>query len=113
MKKSKRLQQAQKDHERALRRLGVTGNKPGPVNSIPNYTVKRAPERPVEDQFPIGMVCAKKDLNDHRWKRDRTETPEAIQATEQKKKRIAPQYNKGGDQYITDQTALETLGRKV
>lgn len=32
---------------------------------------------------------------------------------ERKKKRIAPLYNKGGLQYITDDMDLTTLGRKV
>ena len=32
---------------------------------------------------------------------------------EQRKKRVAPAYNKGGYQYISDDTDLTTMGRKV
>lgn len=37
----------------------------------------------------------------------------AQQETERKKQRVAPLYNKGPIQFITDDTDLTTLGRKV
>lgn len=37
----------------------------------------------------------------------------AQEEIEKKKKRIAPLYNKGGLQYITDDTDLTTVGRKI
>lgn len=37
----------------------------------------------------------------------------AQQEIERKKQRVAPLYNKGGLQFITDDTDLTTLGRKV
>lgn len=37
----------------------------------------------------------------------------AQEEIEKKKKRIAPLYNKGGYQYLTDDTDLTTVGRKI
>lgn len=37
----------------------------------------------------------------------------AQEEIERKKKRVAPLWNKGGLQYITDDTDITTLGRKV
>ena len=59
-------------------------------------------------------IAAKKDvLNDHKWKRDHEERPETIKAIEEKAKRVAPAYNKGATQYITDGTEAKYLGRKI
>ena len=41
------------------------------------------------------------------------ETPEVQKQILDKAKRVAPAYNKGGLQYITDNCDLTTLGRKV
>ena len=37
----------------------------------------------------------------------------AQEEIERKKLRVAPLYSKGGYQYITDDTDLKTIGRKV
>ena len=42
--------------------------------------------------------------------RESEETQQAILA---KSKRIAPMFNKGADQYITEESDLTTLGRKI
>lgn len=42
--------------------------------------------------------------------RESEETQQAIIA---KSKRIAPMFNKGADQYITEESDLTTLGRKI
>lgn len=57
--------------------------------------------------------CYKKSVDDYKWKRGKTETKETAQEIEAKAKRVAPLYNKGAAQYITPETDIETLGRKV
>jgi hypothetical protein len=41
------------------------------------------------------------------------ETPEVREAIIAKSKRLAPAYNKGAVQYVTDGAEIETLGRKI
>lgn len=41
------------------------------------------------------------------------ESEEVRAAIIAKSKRIAPQFNKGADQYITEESDLRTLGRKI
>lgn len=67
---------------------------------------------PLSNTVPHG-VAAKRSIDDHRWKRDLKESPQTIEAIEQKKKRIAPPYSKGAAQYITDGDDPKTLGKKV
>ena len=55
----------------------------------------------------------KRSVEDYKWKRDREESAETIAEIEKKKTRLAPIANKTGYQYITDETDIETLGRKV
>jgi hypothetical protein len=55
----------------------------------------------------------KRTVDDYKWRRDRGETSETIKAIEHKKTRIAPLYNKGSTQYITDAEDPQTLGKKV
>ena len=52
------------------------------------------------------------DIDDYKWKRNSKESTETILEIEAKRKRIAPQWNKGANQYITDATDLKTLGKK-
>lgn len=55
----------------------------------------------------------KRSVDDYKWKREREESVATIKAIEEKKKRLAPSFNKGPVQYITDGADVETLGRKV
>jgi hypothetical protein len=55
----------------------------------------------------------KRTVDDYKWKRDREESAATIKEIEKKKTRLAPIANKTGYQYITDETDIETLGRKV
>lgn len=55
----------------------------------------------------------KKSVEDYKWKRDREESVATIKEIEKKKTRLAPSFNKGPVQYITDGADVETLGRKV
>lgn len=41
------------------------------------------------------------------------ETPEVREAIIAKSKRLAPAYNKGAVQYVTDGAEIQTLGRKI
>jgi len=68
---------------------------------------------PLSNTIP-GGAAAKRDLRtEHKWKRDCEEKPETIRAIEEKAMRVAPAYNKGAVQYITDQTDAKYLGRKI
>jgi hypothetical protein len=68
---------------------------------------------PLSNTIP-GGIAAKRDIRtDHKWKRDHEEKPETIAAIEEKAMRVAPAYNKGATQYITDGTEAKYLGRKV
>lgn len=55
----------------------------------------------------------KRSVTDYRWRRDSDENINTIREIERKAKRVAPAYNKGATQYITDETDLKTMGRKV
>ena len=68
---------------------------------------------PLSNTIPGGIAAKKDVLNDHKWKRDHEERPETIKAIEEKAKRVAPAYNKGATQYITDGTEAKYLGRKI
>jgi hypothetical protein len=57
--------------------------------------------------------CYKRSIDDYKWKRGVAETKETAQEIEAKAKRIAPLYNKGAAQYITPETDLKSLGKKV
>ena len=61
----------------------------------------------------FNQIIFKKSVDDWKWKRDREETAETIKEIERKKTRVAPAYNKGATQYITDGADPTTLGRKV
>ncbi len=62
----------------------------------------------------------KKDVTDSKWKRPYRDNEElerreelAQQKVAEKAKRVAPAFNKGGYQFISDGEDLTTLGRKV
>jgi len=68
---------------------------------------------PLSNTIP-GGVAAKRDIRtEHKWKRDCQEKPETVRAIEEKAMRVAPAYNKGAVQYITDQTDAKYIGRKI
>jgi hypothetical protein len=55
----------------------------------------------------------KRSVEDYKWKRDREESAATIKEIEKKKTRLAPIYSKGPVQYVTEETDIQTLGRKV
>jgi hypothetical protein len=87
-----------------------------PVNSNKKFSYSLAVDSnaaPLSNTIP-GGVAAKRDLRtEHKWKRDCEEKPETIKAIEQKAMRVAPAYNKGAVQYITDETDAKYIGRKI
>jgi hypothetical protein len=55
----------------------------------------------------------KRSVEDYKWKRDREESVATIKEIERKKTRVAPAYNKGAIQYLTEGTDPTTIGRKI
>lgn len=55
----------------------------------------------------------KRSVEDYKWKRDREESAATIAEIERKKTRVAPAFNKGAVQYLTDGTDPTTIGRKI
>ena len=68
---------------------------------------------PMANVIPGGIAAKRDNLNDHKWKRGSEESAATIKAIEEKAMRVAPAYNKGATQYITDGTDAKYLGRKV
>jgi hypothetical protein len=73
----------------------------------------------VSDRVPppvsnaIGNGYKGRSVDDYKWRKDVTETSATIAEIERKKTRVAPAYNKGATQYITEGTDPRYLGRKV
>jgi hypothetical protein len=68
---------------------------------------------PMANTIPGGIAAKRDKLNDHKWKRGSEESAATIKAIEEKAMRVAPAYNKGATQYITDGTDAKYLGRKI
>jgi hypothetical protein len=68
---------------------------------------------PMANVIPGGIAAKRDKLNDHKWKRGSEESAATIKAIEEKAMRVAPAYNKGATQYITDGTDAKYLGRKI
>jgi hypothetical protein len=87
-----------------------------PTKSTKKFTYSLAVESnaaPLSNTIP-GGAAAKRDIRtDHLWKRDRQESAATVKAIEEKAMRVAPAYNKGATQYITDGTDAKYLGRKI
>jgi hypothetical protein len=74
------------------------------------------PERETKNLPPLSNAVGngfRRSVEDYKWKRDREESAATIKEIEKKKTRLAPSFNKGPVQYITDGADVETLGRKV
>jgi len=112
-KKKSRVQlEAEKYHAEFLKSVGYTGKKhknlPKQKQEFtprPTYPVKTS------DLIPPGVICAKKSIDDWKWKKNITEKPETVEEIERKKKRVAIAYNKGSYQYITDNDDTTAIGK--
>lgn len=104
--------ESQKLTDELLARVGY--RKPSKSNKKFTYSLAvESNAAPLSNTIP-GGAASKRDLRyDHKWKRDSEERPETIKAIEEKAKRVAPAYNKGATQYITDGTEAKYLGRKI
>ena len=112
--KTKALTKAQTEHRAFLARHGIhstVGKKPqGNREYFSDLSVvAKCPD--MSNTIPGSGF--KRSIDDHKWKRDREEKPEVIQAVEEKKKRIAPYANKAAYMYVTDDADAASLGRKV
>lgn len=86
-------------------------------SSVASAVLSRIPE-PLEKKnlAPLSNSVGngyKRSVDDYKWKRDREESITTIKEIEKKKTRIAPAFNKGAVQYITDGADVQTLGRKI
>ena len=115
-RKPRKPTQAMIDSQRMTQELLAKVGYRKPVKSAKKFSYSLAVESnaaPLSNTIP-GGVAAKRDIRtDHKWKRDHEETPETIAAIEEKAMRVAPAYNKGATQYITDGTEAKYLGRKI
>ena len=68
---------------------------------------------PLSNTIPGGIAAKRNIRTDHLWKRDHEESAATVKAIEEKAMRVAPAYNKGATQYITDGTEAKYLGRKI
>ncbi len=97
--------------ERLLKKLGYKKLKKKDRYKIPFPNLKVDAPTVLSNTVGNGF---KKSIDDYKWKKDRKETTETISEIESKKMRIAPAYNKGALQYITDDREnIKTLGKKV
>lgn len=115
-RKARKPTQAMIESQRLTNELLAKVGYHKPTQSSKKFSYSLAVESnaaPLSNTIP-GGIAAKRDIRtDHKWKRDHEEKPETIAAIEEKAMRVAPAYNKGATQYITDGTEAKYLGRKV
>jgi hypothetical protein len=115
-RKARKPTQAMIDSERMTQELLAKVGYRKPAKSTKKFSYSLSCESnaaPLSNTIP-GGIAAKRDIRtDHKWKRDHEEKPETIKAIEEKAMRVAPAYNKGATQYITDGTEAKYLGRKI
>lgn len=104
-KKTLRLREERKAYFASV----LKGSKPERYINMPeSLPQKNLP--PLSNSVGNGF---KRSVDDYKWKRDREESAATIKEIEKKKTRLAPSFNKGPVQYITDGADVETLGKKV
>jgi len=110
--KSKKLVAAREEHKKFLASVGYHGKPNRKFHStMPDLTVENTNVAPLSNAIPANGY--KRSVDDWKWKRDRVESVETVKEIERKKTRIAPAFNKGANQYITEGTDPTTLGRKI
>jgi hypothetical protein len=103
--KTLRLREERKEYFKSVLKGSV---KERPIN-MPEPLPKRE-LAPLSNSVGNGF---KRSVDDYKWKRDREESVATIKEIERKKTRVAPAYNKGAVQYLTDGTDPATIGRKI
>jgi hypothetical protein len=104
-KKTLRLREERKAYFKSILK---DSTKERPINMPEPYQAKNA--IPLSNSVGNGF---KRSVDDYKWKRDREESAATIKEIEKKKARVAPAYNKGAVQYLTDGTDPATIGRKI
>ena len=98
--------------EELLKKVGYV--KPTQSNKKFSYSLAvESNAAPMTNTIPGGIAAKRDKLTDHKWRRGSEESAATVKAIEDKAKRIAPAFNKGAVQYITDGTDAKHLGRKL
>lgn len=107
-----RAQRKLDEHKAYVRQL-LAGSTRERVSTLdePQGHVRRPNLAPLSND--IGGVAHKKSIDDHRWKRSAAEPAHVVKEIEAKKRQLAPAYSKGAYQYISPETDLTALGRKL
>ena len=104
--------ESQRKTQELLDRVGY--RKPTKTHKKFTYSLEvESNAAPMSNTIPGGVAAKRDKLTDHKWKRGAEESAATVKAIEDKAKRIAPAYNKGAVQYITDETDAKYLGRKI
>ena len=104
--------ESQRKTQELLDRVGY--RKPTKTHKKFTYSLEvESNAAPMSNTIPGGIAAKRDKLTDHKWKRGAEESAATVKAIEDKAKRIAPAYNKGAVQYITDETDAKYLGRKI
>lgn len=107
---SKKLAKAKLKHQEFLKTMGYTKSKSKYKLEFPDLSVRQT--IPMSNNLHV-RGGYKTSVFDYKWKSTLNESETTKQEIENKSKRIAPLWNKGGTMYITDQEDPKTLGRKV
>lgn len=102
-------------HVEWLKSVGYEGKRKN-VDRSYNFDVSITAYRPGNAaplSNAIGNGFRGKSVDDYKWRKDMSESKETIAEIERKKTRIAPAYNKGATQYITDGADPRYIGKKV
>ena len=108
---NKRLQAAKAEHQKWLTKRGLNKEqlsfkrKKSVINRIPDYSVKETV--PVSNGF--AKTVGKNTIMEKRY----YESPEVRAEIEKKAMRIAPAYNKGAAQYVSDGDNPHYVGKKL
>lgn len=104
-KKTLRLREERKAYFASIKKSSVVS---AVLSRIPEPLEKKnlaPPSNSVGNGF-------KRSVDDYKWKKDRSENIATIKEIEKKKTRIAPAFNKGAVQYITDGADVQTWGER-
>ena len=104
--------ESQRKTQELLDRVGY--RKPTKTHKKFTYSLEvESNAAPMSNTIPGGIAAKRDKLTDHKWKRGAEESAATVKAIEDKAKRLAPAFNKGAVQYITDETDAKYLGRKI
>lgn len=113
-KSSKKLQEKNREHAAYINSIlqSTKYNHSTKRKVVDDVPIQNSKVCPTSDTIPVGGGY-RKTIEDYRWRRETQETPDTIAEIERKKSRLAPIYSKGPVQYISPETDLTTLGKKL